>query len=117
MNIYARTVTITRPSNAATGGQVAYIGQNRADETTVAAALPASVQSKSVGSRRSGTDKIAADAPGPIVWDIFIPRRALAKGLVRDRDIVTDDEGIRYQVAAAYWNILGWHLQTIRLEM
>jgi len=38
------------------------------------------------------------------------------KGAVRDRDILVDDEGYRYEVGHAYWNILGMKLQCIRLE-
>lgn len=116
--MYPRTVSITRPlaqdSNA--GGNVGYLGQNRLSETTIFTGLPASIQAPSIGSRRVGGDSLPADAPGPIRWNVFVPKANLAKGSVQDRDIVIDDEGLRYQVAAAYWNLLGYKLQTIRLE-
>ena len=49
-------------------------------------------------------------------WLIFTPQSALAKGTVRDRDVIVDDEFYRYEVAQAYWNRLGMKLLCIRLE-
>jgi hypothetical protein len=34
----------------------------------------------------------------------------------RDRDILVDDEGYRYAVAAAWWTPLSWNLSAVRLE-
>ena len=49
-------------------------------------------------------------------WAIYVPPSALPRGSVKDRDIILDDEGIRYQVGQAYWEVLGYKLVCIRLE-
>lgn len=132
--IYPRTIAITRPASAQStsggaasapasqvGGSVPYIGLREptatggTSEPTIATGIPASIQA--LGSRVvAPLDALASSAAGPIRWKIFIPASALAKGAIRDRDIVTDDEGNRYDVSAAYWNSLGYALETVRLE-
>lgn len=103
---------VTRPFVAGAAG---YTGTTLADETVIATSVPASIQAK--GLRRSqGMGITAADAPGPSTWSILIPLLSLAKGSVQDRDIVIDDEGVRYHVASAYWNLLGYQLICTRLE-
>ena len=43
------------------------------------------------------------------------PRSATSYS-IRDRDIVVDDEGYRYSIAAASWTVFGYQLNCIRLE-
>jgi hypothetical protein len=111
--LYPRTVTITR-SNAQTGfGAIGYGGVTKANETLIAANLPASIQlQKSRGGQEAG---LPADT-SKVYWKVLIPLAAAAKGLIQARDIVTDDLGERYQVAAPYWNSLGHNLLCERLE-
>jgi hypothetical protein len=56
--------------------------------------------------------------PGDVVkhpqWQITT--QALPLYTIRDRDILIDDEGYRYEVAMNGWTILGYSLYTIRLE-
>lgn len=125
--LYSRTVTITRPiPNVQTSGVAVglqgYSGLTESvgptglgGETTIASGLYCSIQARAMG-KATGDDKLPSDSPGPPVWYIFIPESQIAKGFVRDRDVVTDDEGYRYQVASAYWNTLGYRLNCIRLE-
>jgi hypothetical protein len=35
---------------------------------------------------------------------------------IRDRDIIVDDEGYRYEVSTNFWTGLGYQLSTIREE-
>ena len=50
------------------------------------------------------------------MWRLFTPRAALARGALQVRDVVTDDLGVRYQVAAPYWNSLGYAALLERLD-
>jgi hypothetical protein len=76
--------------------------------------IPASIQSGRRDARK--TAFLPQDIVWAPTWKIFVPLSSLAKGTVRDRDIVVDDEGYRYEVGQAYWNILGYQLVCIRLE-
>jgi hypothetical protein len=51
--------------------------------------IPASIQAGRMGNSRRNDGKLAADAPGPVVWNIWVPLFALANGSVNDRDIVS----------------------------
>lgn len=114
--LYPRVVSITRPVGSQVVGKAGYQGSSQSNEQPVARGIPASIQASSTG-RISSAQTVPSAAPGPIHWKIFIPLNALAKGTVRDRDIITDDEGDRYQVEANYWNSLGYRLSAIRLEI
>jgi len=113
--IYNRTITITRPAAHTTVGPVGYGGVTQATETAVLSGLKASIQAKS-GSTRPRAGDLPASPPAPIGWNIYLPRNAVANGVIKDRDIVTDDNGDRYQVDAANWTPMGYKLMTIRLE-
>ena len=125
--LYPRTITVTRPiPNIQTSGSAiglqGYSGLTEAvgptglgGEATIATGVSCSIQARAMG-KATGDDKLPSDSPGPPVWYIFIPASQIAKGLIRDRDVVTDDEGYRHQVASAYWNLLGYRLNCIRLE-
>lgn len=113
--LYPRTISIRRANAHAAIGAVGYGGVTEADETVVVSGLPASIQAKS-GSARTRSGDLPAAAPGPVQWNIFLPKSAAANGTILDRDIVVDDLGERYMVDAAYWNSLGYQLKTIRLE-
>ncbi len=113
--IYPRTIAITRPAAGAAVGDAGYSGVSSDNETAVVSGLAASIQFK----RPSGglASRLPADVVAKSIWIIFIPPSAgVANGVVLDRDIVTDDLGQRYQVAANYWNSLGYALGCERLE-
>lgn len=111
--LYPRTIAITRPVAQTGVGAVGYGGLQAASETQVAAGLPASIQFE------KDRGKPMADIPGDAgktLWHVLMPLSAAALGLIKTRDIVTDDLGQRYQVITPYWNSLGHNLLVERLE-
>lgn len=114
--IYSRTVSFYRETTQLDAGNVGYLGHTRTTETLLFAGIKASIQCPSIGSRRIGDGILPDDAPGPVRWNIFLPKDAVPKGSIISRDIAIDDEGNRYQVASAYWTLIGWKIQTTRLE-
>jgi hypothetical protein len=123
--IYNRTIAIHRSRTVAgssdTIGLTGYSGTEQSTspsdpegEQVLFTGVPAKIQAAVMGRKRdSALPQDAVFAPG---WKIFVPAIALAQYSVRDRDIVLDDENYRYEVAQAYWDILGYQLVCIRLE-
>jgi hypothetical protein len=126
VRLYPRTIDIHRietnagPTDAViglagySGAEATTSPTNPSDEAVLFTGIPASIQAKRYGTKNAGG--LAADIVWLPAWDIFIPLSALAKGAVRDRDIIIDDEGYRYEVGQAYWNRLGYKIISIRLE-
>ena len=112
--LYPRTISITRPAAPAGVGVQPYSGLQASTETAVASGISASIQLDRSGERPLGG--LPGDAAGRGTWKIMIPRAQLAKGVVLDQDVVTDDQGLRYQVTNAYWDSLGYALRTERLK-
>lgn len=112
--IYPRTIAITRPTQPTGIGAVGYGGELPSSETAIATGLPASIQLN----RERGRPK--AGLPGDVAentfWKVLIPASAAANGVIRSRDIITDDLGIRYQVEGSYFNSLGYNILAERLE-
>jgi hypothetical protein len=114
--LFPRVISVTRPASPAGVGAVGYMGVTKGTETPIIANIPASIQAKTTMARQPA-GSLPAASPGPIVWRILIPLSAnVARDVIKDRDLITDDLGDRYQVEAAYWGSLGWNLATIRLE-
>jgi len=114
--IFSRTVTFYRETTQLAAGNVGYGGHKRATEVLTIGPVPASIQCPSVGNTRTADGKLPDDTAGPVRWNIYLPPRAAANGAILTRDIAVDDLGCRYQVTAAYWNPLGFKIQTTRLE-
>lgn len=140
--LYPRTIEIRRPiSNAEIAGvpQVGLVGysgleQNigvsgvttdgvglfnstfpgQVGETIIATGISASIQA--TNSPTLATSLTPSNMPGPVNYHIFLPATALARGIVKDRDIIVDDEGYRYGVSSNYWNSMGYRISAIRLE-
>jgi hypothetical protein len=117
--IYSRTVSIFRPQPATTGtgGNIGYSGiqASHASDTIIATNVPASIQSTSMGSRRNSASGLAAAAPGPVVWNIFLPLLSgLPLGSIKDRDFVIDDIGNKYLIGAAEWTPIAWTLRCVK---
>ncbi len=87
---------------------------NGAGEVPIRSGIPAAA----IGTtgRATGTGELPSDAPGPSRWRIYLPQSAFPKGSVSVRDILTDDQGTRYQVSADYWSTIGYRLECVRLE-
>jgi len=108
--LYDRTVTITRPALATTSGDAGYLGLEEANETVIASNIPASIQFDRHGTRPDA--RVPSDAEGRTLWKIFLPvTPALPLGSLRQTDVVTDDQGLRYQIEAPYWTALGYDIR------
>lgn len=107
---YPRTITLRRPGAQAGHGKLGYGGATQGAETVVVAApgVPANIQLRREGQK--DTTGLPGDGTRP-TYDVRIPRRRLALGIVQDRDIVVDDLGARYQVVGPYWDSLGYALR------
>ena len=117
--LYPRLISISRPGTQNdVGWSPEYAGDQKDNETPVDRHcrhkdIPASIQLRREGQKNPVG--LPADGTAPY-WDIFIPRRALARGKVMQRDIVTDDAGERYQVSANAWDSMGYRLRCMKLE-
>lgn len=109
--LYPRTIAITRAAQQSNVGSLPYGGSVVAQETPVASGVPASIQLKKEGGKMP-TD-LPLDIAKRTFWNIFFD---LPLGTVIDRDFITDDTGIRYQVSATYWTPLNTQCLCERLE-
>lgn len=120
---YPRTVWVYRQKTVAgvtdNIGNVGYSGAEQGTgiegETLLYSALAASIQLGSAG-RATTNVGLPGNATSKAVWKIFIPISAAALYSIRDRDIILDDEGYRYEVSANQWTSAGYEISTIRLE-
>ncbi len=109
--LYPQTITITRPATQPSAGLNGYGGALPSTETPVLSSVPASIQAKKeVGT--PGTS-LPGDASRRTYWNVLFNA---PNGTLKDRDIITDNLGIRYQVTAAYWTPLGYSALCERLE-
>jgi len=123
--VYPRTVDIHRSETVAGGspniGLVGYSGMAQGagsgtqGETVIITGIPCTIQTKGMG-RVKGQGLLPGDAPGPGQWAIYLPANAVTKGTIKDRDVLVDDEGVRYYVSMSAWSPLGYGLIAIRLE-
>ena len=114
--MYPRTIAVTRPSAPVGVGYTgAYSGELKSSETAVVSGIAANIQAKTTMARVY-SNALPSAAPGPIVWRVFIARGVVADSVIKDRDIITDDLGRRFQVEAAYVNSMGWNIACILLE-
>ena len=97
--LYPRIISISRENADDAVGQQPYGGVSPANETVIASGLAARIQAEKGGA--SPVAKLPADAARESLWRIIFKA---ANGLVQNRDIITDDVGLRYQVISAYWN-------------
>ncbi len=109
--MYPRTISITRPISTTGIGALGYQGLDPADETTILTGIAANIQ------RLENTRALIADLPGDVargsIWAVFCN---LPSGTILDRDIITDDLNVRYQVMASYWNSMGYKAICERLQ-
>ena len=124
--LYPRTIEVHRLKTVAgaTDNAIGLTGYSGAEQSTstqdaqgeqvLFTAIAASIQAGATGRKKDSS--LPQDVVYAPTWKIFIPASALAQYSVRDRDIILDDEGYRYEVGQAYWNFLGYQLVCIRLE-
>lgn len=111
--MYPRTASFHRPGAQSGVGAQPYGGATVSKETPVVTNVPCSIQERREGS--NNTVGLPGDAQRP-TWYVYAPKKALALGVVRERDIMIDDLGIRYQVIAPYVDSLGPRLTVATME-
>lgn len=111
--LYPRTISVTRPGIQPGFGAQGYGGELPSTETSVAMNLPASIQF--YRERGANDARLPADV-GKTYSRVLIPAAAAANGLIKTRDVLTDDLGQRWTVVQPYWNSLGYNLMVERLE-
>jgi hypothetical protein len=112
--IYSRTIAIHRPGVIAAPGATnvatlvnTYSGETIAAETVLFTGIPASIQYKDRDLRP--TSPLPADTTRPGGWNVYVPASAgITPGDVTENDLIIAENGDRYQVEAAYPNIMGW---------
>lgn len=123
--VYFRTISVHRQKTVAGStdniGNVGYSGAEQGTgiegEDVIISGISAYIQLGSSGSRsRTAGGAIPGDAVTKPIWTIFIPSAVISQYTVRDRDIIIDDEGYRYEVGANFWTSAGYQLSTIREE-
>jgi hypothetical protein len=121
--LYPRTIAVHRVKTvgdvSTTVGLTGYSGAEQSTtsaqgETVLFTGLAASIQAGTTGRKKASS--LPQDVVFAPTWYIFVPAGALAQYSVRDRDIIVDDEGYRYEVSQNWWDILGYRLTCIRLE-
>jgi len=96
--LYPRIISISRQARNTTVGAQPYSGIDASTETQIANGIAAKIQADRQGTESSG--KLPTDSAGQSIWKIIFKAPL---GLVENRDFITDDQGLRYQVIAAYW--------------
>jgi hypothetical protein len=99
--LFPNTITISRPKIMSGVGAQEYSGLLSTEETVVKSCLAAHVQADRQGT--APTAQLPGDAAGQSIWKIIFRG---SKGLVTERDIITDEQNKRYQVISAYWGPL-----------
>lgn len=110
--LYPRTISVYRSTYSTAPGAQSYSAPNQ--DQTIATGLPASIQLKK--ERGKPITDLPGDASAKTFWTILIPAASAGIGLIRSRDIIVDELGVRYQVSAPYWNSLGYGLLVELLE-
>jgi len=111
--IYPRTITIKRPSTAlpAAGASTGYSALLPGDETTIYSGLEARIEIWRTGGRPN--EHFVADAAIQPLWRVYIPTTCLQGPPINTillRDIIIDDNGMRYQVASAEFLAISWRI-------
>jgi hypothetical protein len=126
--LYPRTVSINRQrtTSGASSNNIGLQGYSGAEQNTdpsdlqgevvLYSGLAASIQATSTGRKVDGA--LPADAVVKPSWYIFLASTMSSPPInaIRDRDLVYDDAGYRYEVGQAEFNVTSWRLSVIRLE-
>lgn len=99
--LFPNTISLSRTAPNGGVGSIGYGGLPATAQTVVATGLPAHIQADRQGTRNAAG--LPADAAGQSIWKVIFKG---AKGLARERDVVTDEQGKRYHVISADWGPL-----------
>lgn len=97
--LFPNVISISRPGVATNVGAQGYGGQNGI--AVIATGIKAHIQPERQG--QAPLAGLPEDAAGQATWRIILK---VAKGFVKRRDILTDEQGRQYQVILANWNPL-----------
>lgn len=111
---YPRTIVFRRPSQPVQAGPGAYSGLLPANETLIIANIPANIQIDRTG--RPSEARLPADAIGNPTHKFFVPTALLYVGQIKERDVIVDEVGSRYQIVAIEWQTLGVQIRAQLLE-
>jgi len=111
---------VAGPADTAIGG-LGYSGAEQSTnpsdaqgEIVLFTGIAASIQSGDTGRKKGKA--LPSDVFYAPTWYIFIPPTEIAQYSIKDRDIILDEEGYRYEVGQNYWSMAGYKLSCIRLE-
>ena len=122
--MYPRTISVVRPVGNGSDAEPAVgdVGYNAdrgnaqpGDETPIASGIPCSIQLDRQGQRNG--EGLPTDSRYQPIYKVFIPKAAVALGLIKGADVVVDDQGQRYQVFSPYWDSMGYRLGVFVLEV
>ena len=123
--LFDRTIAVHRLKTVAgsTDSAIGLTGYSGAEESTspsdpqgetvLYVGIAASIDAGTLGRKKDSA--LPQDVVYGPTWYIYCSVQ-LPKYSVRDRDIIVDDEGFRYEVGQAEWGILGYRLICVRLE-
>ena len=112
-SLFPRTVAINRPAPEPRSGDVGDFSLSQTAETVIFSGLSASIQFASDGAAPAAG--VPSDAVGRTLWKVLLQASStLPPGSIQQNDVVVDDAGLRYNIAAAYWSSLGF---TLRAEL
>lgn len=117
--VYNRTLSVYRDPNYVQGtdaglGRQGYQEAGNSNDASVFrskpvfSSVPCSIQEASQG--RNTTTDLPGDTKSVVLWRIYIPFYALAKGTVLSEDFILDDLLVRYHVTDPYWDAEGYRL-------
>lgn len=126
--MYPRLIELRRPRTPVTPGGTPVLGlvpyQGLAStessstplggEDVLFTRIPCNIQIRTIYVSR-GQRMLPSNATNQETWRIFIPKKSLQKGVLRDHDIAVDEDGYRYDTTP-YWNSMGYRLECVRLE-
>jgi hypothetical protein len=112
--VYPLKIRITRPgAQAGVGYDTTYAADQQSTEKELIKGVAASIQFNKV----SGNDAVGLPADGKDnYWKVYTKPRALACITLKNRDLVYDSIGRKFQVVGDYVDSLGGCFTVLRLE-
>lgn len=114
--LFPRTISIARPNLPVNGahGLQAYQGITEADESSLITGIPANIEIAAIGRLKGGP--LPSDAAGPVRYSFTLPASAndTLPALI-EGDVIYDDMGRRFQLAAIQPTDLGATFEAVRM--
>lgn len=107
--IYVTNITLTRVPDSTSINDHNYEGREY-PLVVIATDIPCTLQQKSYSNKP--ITGLPQDLSNDSIWNAYFKRKTAAKGFFKERDVLIDDLNRKFEVLAAYWNILGYKLVT-----